>query len=64
MLILSRHENELIRIGRDVVIAVVAIRGDRVQLGISAPDGVPVHRQEVYERIHRGPGLPPGVRNK
>lgn len=50
MLCLSRHKDESIRIGHDVVITVIEIRGDKVRLGIEAPKETPVHRQEVYER--------------
>ena len=53
MLVLSRHRDECIMIGDDVVITVVDIRGDKVRLGIEAPKDVPVHRQEVYEAIKR-----------
>lgn len=53
MLVLSRHWNERIVIGDDIVITVVEIRGDKVRLGIEAPIQVPVHRQEVYEAIKR-----------
>lgn len=51
MLVLSRHRDELIRIGDDIIIAVVDIRGDRVRIGISAPNSVQVHREEVYQQI-------------
>ncbi len=53
MLVLSRHRDESIIIGDDVVVTIVDIRGDKVRLGIQAPPGVPVHRQEVYEAIKR-----------
>lgn len=53
MLVLSRHRDESIMIGNDIVITVVDIRGDKVRLGIIAPQQVPVHRQEVYEAIQR-----------
>lgn len=53
MLVLSRHRDESIVIGTDVVITVVDIRGDKVRLGINAPNNVPVHRQEVFEAIQR-----------
>ena len=36
-----------------VVVTVVEIRGDKVRLGIDAPQDIPVHRQEVYEAIQR-----------
>ncbi|MFN4904387.1 MAG: carbon storage regulator CsrA, partial [Planctomycetota bacterium] len=53
MLVLSRHRDESIMIGDDVVVTIVDIRGDKVRLGIEAPNDVPVHRQEVYEAIQR-----------
>lgn len=51
MLVLSRHSNESIVVGDDVVITIVEVRGDKVRLGIQAPSNVPVHRREVYEAI-------------
>ena len=53
MLVLSRHRDESIMIGDDVVITIVDIRGDKVRLGIEAPHDIPVHRQEAYEAIKR-----------
>ena len=53
MLVLSRHRDESIMIGDDVVVTIVDIRGDKVRLGIAAPQDIPVHRQEVYEAIKR-----------
>ena len=40
-------------IGDDVVVTIVDIRGDKVRLGIDAPQDIPVHRQEVYDAIKR-----------
>jgi carbon storage regulator len=53
MLVLSRQKNEAIMIGDDVEITIVDIRGDRVRLGITAPQSVSVHRKEIYEAIRR-----------
>lgn len=53
MLVLSRKKDESIVINDDIVITVVEIRGDKVRLGIEAPKSVSVHRDEVYEAIHR-----------
>ena len=53
MLVLSRHRDESIIIGDDIVVTVVDIRGDKVRLGIQAPTQVPVHRQEIYDAIQR-----------
>lgn len=53
MLVLSRKKNESIVIDDRIKITVVEIRGDKVRLGVDAPKEVPVHRQEVYDAIHR-----------
>lgn len=53
MLVLSRKKNEAILINDDIEIVVVEIRGDKVRLGINAPQQVPVHRREVYDAIKR-----------
>ena len=53
MLVLSRHRDESIIIGDNIVITIVDIRGDKVRLGIDAPKEIPVHRQEVYDAIQR-----------
>ncbi|MFN0017552.1 MAG: carbon storage regulator CsrA [Pirellulaceae bacterium] len=53
MLVLSRHRDESIMIGDEIVVTIVDIRGDKVRLGINAPSSVPVHRQEVFEAIQR-----------
>jgi len=53
MLVLSRQRDETIMIGDDIEITIVDIRGDKVRLGITAPNTVPVHRKEVYEAIQR-----------
>ena len=54
MLVLTRKQNEVIRIGEDVQIVVVEIIGERVRLGVIAPRSVPVHREEVYRQIQEG----------
>lgn len=56
MLVLSRKNNEQIRIGNDIVLTVVDIRGDKVRLGIEAPKEVAVHRAEVFRAIEREHG--------
>ena len=53
MLVLSRFKNEAIRIGDDITIVVVEIRGDKVRLGIEAPRDMPVHRSEIHEALKR-----------
>lgn len=64
MLVLSRKSNESIVINNNIRVTVVEIRGDKVRLGIVAPKEVPVHRQEVYDLIHRdSEDLPTTPRN-
>ena len=53
MLVLSRHRDESIMIGDDVVVTIVDIRGDKVRLGIEAPQSIPVHRQEICDASQR-----------
>ena len=53
MLVLSRTRDESIIIGDNVVVTVVDVRGDKVKLGIEAPQDISVHRREVYEAILR-----------
>lgn len=51
MLVLSRQRDETIMIGDNVEITIVDVRGDKVRIGISAPNHVQVHRKEVYDAI-------------
>ena len=51
MLVLTRRVDESISIGENIIVTVLAVEGDRVKLGISAPREVPILRQEVYEAI-------------
>jgi carbon storage regulator len=51
MLVLTRRKNEAIVIGQGIVVTVVAIKGNRVCLGINAPPEVPVHREEIARSL-------------
>lgn len=51
MLILTRKLGESITIGDDIKITVMGIYGKQVKLGITAPDRVSVHREEIFIRI-------------
>ena len=53
MLVLSRHRDEAIIIGDDIIVTVVDIRGDKIRLGIDAPRDKSVHRKEVYDSLKR-----------
>ena len=47
MLVLTRKQGEQIRIGDDVVLTVVRVKGQAIRLGIEAPNGVLIYREEV-----------------
>lgn len=51
MLILSRKIDEQIKIGDDITITLIDIRGEQVKIGVEAPKNVKVFRQEVFDAI-------------
>lgn len=53
MLVLGRRTGENIRIGDDIKVIVLEVRGGQIKLGIEAPLHIQVHREEIYERIQR-----------
>jgi carbon storage regulator len=57
MLVLSRKLNESIVINDNVVVTVLGVKGDTVRIGINAPGEIPVHRQEVYEKMQNEAAL-------
>jgi carbon storage regulator len=48
MLILARRPGERVVIGDEVLITVMEISGHTVRLGIAAPDGVSIYREEIW----------------
>ncbi len=51
MLVLSRKQGQSIMIANEIVVSVVDIGQGRVQIGVTAPAHMPIHREEVYRRI-------------
>ena len=51
MLVLSRKQEQRIRIGDDIEITIVAVSGDNVRIGIEAPKQIKILRSEVYEEL-------------
>jgi carbon storage regulator len=50
MLILSRTIGEVVHIGDDIEVTVVAVNGHQVRIGINAPREVVVDREEIANR--------------
>lgn len=53
MLVLTRKPNQSIMIGDDVEVSVLSVVGDKVRIGIHAPQDIPVFRTEIYVEIQR-----------
>ena len=51
MLVLSRKPGETIRIGDDIEISIVEVRGDTVRIGINAPRNVTILRGELLAEV-------------
>lgn len=51
MLILTRKKGEVITIGGDIRIQVLAVKGAQVRIGIEAPTDVPIHREDAKAQI-------------
>jgi len=58
MLVLTRHSNQSIMIGDDVIVTVLEVKGDQVRLGIAAPRSVDVHREEVFVALRKARETP------
>jgi len=56
MLVLSRKVGQRIVINDDITVTIVGVRGNKIRVGIQAPERVPVHREEVREAIRRMEG--------
>jgi len=53
MLILTRKLGESIAIGDGIKVTLLEVRGKEVKIGVQAPRDVPIHRQEIYEKIQQ-----------
>src|SRR5437762_11510576 len=53
MLVLTRKSNQSIMIGDDIEVSVLSVMGEKVRIGIQAPQHVPVFRKEIYLEIQQ-----------
>lgn len=58
MPILTRNVSQTIRVGDDIEIAILYVKGNQVRVGITAPAHITVHRDEVCQRIQATQGQP------
>lgn len=58
MLVLTRKPGEVLRLGDDIKVTILSVRGNLVRVGIDAPKSVPVHRQEVLDRMRHEQSQP------
>ena len=64
LLVLTRKSNQSIMIGDDIEVSVLAVMGEKVRIGISAPREVPVFRKEVYLEIQQEKAAAQGSRDE
>ena len=50
MLILTRRVGETLKVGDDVSVTVLGVRGSQIRIGITAPKGIGVYREEIYDK--------------
>lgn len=53
MLILTRRVGETLMVGDDVTVTVLGVKGNQIRIGVNAPKDIPVHREEIFQRIQR-----------
>jgi carbon storage regulator len=50
---LTRKTGESLRVGEEVIVTVMGVRGNQVRIGIELPKDVQVYREEIYDRVQR-----------
>lgn len=56
MLVLTRRIGETIVVGDNVQVTILGLNGNQIRVGVNAPKDIPIHRQEIYERIQKEKG--------
>ena len=54
MLILTRRPQEVLRVGDNIKVHVLEVKGGQIRLGVEAPREILVYREEIWARIKRG----------
>jgi carbon storage regulator len=53
MLVLSRKQGESIKIGENIELIILEVKGDQIKVGIQAPKNIEIWRKELYEDIQQ-----------
>lgn len=53
MLILTRRAGETIKIGDEISVTVLSVKGNQMRIGVDAPTDISVHREEIYHKIDK-----------
>ncbi len=61
MLVLTRKSEEAIKLGDDITITILEIKGNQVRLGVKAPPSLRIYRKELYEKIKKENILSSGI---
>jgi carbon storage regulator len=57
MLVVTRRVGDVVMIGDQIAVKVIAVNGNQVRLGIEAPKTIAVYREEIFQRIQREKGV-------
>lgn len=53
MLVITRRVGEILKIGDDISLIILGIKGHQVRMGVDAPKEISVHREEIYRKIQK-----------
>jgi carbon storage regulator len=59
-LILTRRSGEAIKIGKNVTVTILRMKGNQVRVNVDAPREISVDREEMRVKKDQEPGFDPG----